>query len=444
MPYHKRFKKTIILALFPMIFLLYACEENEVILNPEKPLQGGHFGAGVAISSDGDTIAVGAANDGIVIIGGDENSDEQLMSYLNIYRRKGGGWEHSYAASSKGRLGQEVKLSADGNTLVAGSRGYVNVLKYDGNEWETIGYFSFPNEQYPDYADVEFGEDFDLSADGNRIVVGHPNGNGTRGIVYVYNWDPINRAWNGANLGSEPEPETLIPLTASDGIIGDHFGHVAISGDGKTIAVGAVGEWQTEDEYGTNGSKVYLFEEIDGTFIETDKITASCGHQEDDFGRQVALSENGRTLLVAAPGKSYQDDEVELEPKQDNQGAVYIYDFDGLGWNETLISGSETKGRSFFGRSIAMSASGESILVGAPGSIWQVPDHKVEEAVYFFDRIGGEWQETRMQASNGSIGDTYGCSVAISGDGQTGVVGAEYARQNLIIQRAGRAYIYER
>jgi hypothetical protein len=84
--------------------------------------------------------------------------------------------------------------------------------------------------------------------------------------------------------------------TASDGVASDYFG-IAVSVSGDVALVGATGE----DDRGTDSGSAYLFTRgQDGTWSQTQKLTASDGAALDEFGIAVAVS--GDVALVSGLG----------------------------------------------------------------------------------------------------------------------------------------------
>ena len=71
----------------------------------------------------------------------------------------------------------------------------------------------------------------------------------------------------------------------------------------------------------------------------------------------------------------------------------------------------------FFGETVSLTADGHTALVGAP--------FRTVGAAYVFAEQGGKWRlEQELESPAGSATDTYGYSVALSGDGSTALVGA--------------------
>ncbi|HYK21470.1 MAG TPA: hypothetical protein VEV42_12095, partial [Pyrinomonadaceae bacterium] len=142
-------------------------------------------------------------------------------------------------------------------------------------------------------------------------------------------------------------------LTASDGAGGNIFGwSVAISD--STIVVSAWG-----DIVGTNFAQgsAYVFNLKDGTWVETQKLTASDGGAFDEFGWSVAIS--GSTIVVGS--------QVETIGSHTGQGSAYVFNRQGGNWVETQkLTASDGAPQGHFGLSTAVSNS--TIVVGAVGS----------------------------------------------------------------------------
>jgi uncharacterized repeat protein (TIGR01451 family) len=225
-------------------------------------------------------------------------------------------------------------------------------------------------------------------------------------------------------------PITIDPLiyleqkvTASDGSAYDWLeAPVAISGD--TAVVGA----QCDDIGGnSNQGSAYVFVRDGETWTQQAKLTALDGDAEDLFGASVAIY--GDTVLVGA----YWDN---VEGRSD-QGSAYIFVRNGTTWTQQakLTASDGVTSDPSFGYSVALS--GDTALVGALGNAVQN-----KGSAYIFVRNGTTWTEqAKLTASGSVIGDSFGGSVALSGDkaiiGATGVdVGANSAQ--------GSAYVFVR
>ena len=101
-------------------------------------------------------------------------------------------------------------------------------------------------------------------------------------------------------------------LTASDGTQFDQFSQsVAVSG--STIVVGAPSKVIGGNLF---QGAAYVFEYLDGNWVETQKLTASDGARSDQFGQSIAVS--GSTIVVGAPLKDIGGNYF--------QGAVYVFE----------------------------------------------------------------------------------------------------------------------
>jgi hypothetical protein len=75
-----------------------------------------------------------------------------------------------------------------------------------------------------------------------------------------------------------------------------------------------------------------------------------------------------------------------------------------------------------FGVSVAVSSDDTTALVGADGG--DGPNGGLAGLAYVFAREGGSWRQTaKLAPSDGDPSDIFGTSVAVSGDGSSGLVG---------------------
>jgi cysteine-rich repeat protein len=224
-----------------------------------------------------------------------------------------------------------------------------------------------------------FGERVDIS--GNHIVVGASNADGNQqnsGAAFVFEWDGYD--WQ--------ESQKLI---ASDGALWDTFGSSVAIFDNQLV-VGA----RTDGDNGEYSGSVYFFEWDGSMWNEIQKLTPSDGAEHDFFGSSVAISSS--QIIVGAP---YDDDNGE------NSGSVYVFNWNGTAWIEEhklpiMIDGSAFE---LFGNDVAVSDN--HILVGTQ------PDFPAAEiAAYMFEWNGTGWNETIIPG----IEDAFGSRVSISGD----------------------------
>ena len=195
---------------------------------------------------------------------------------------------------------------------------------------------------------------------------------------------------------------------------------VAISGDGNTLLVSA----PADAPAGVKTGAAWVFARVSGGWKEQAFLTG--GSEQVGplvrFGSGVALSEDGNTALVGGSG--------------DNGavGAAWVFTRSGSTWTQQgpkLTSGGSTF--ALFGQSVALSADGSTALIGATfaGS---------GGAAYVFTRSGGSWTQQGELTGAGEVGSgRFGESVALSGDGNTALVGGPWDNE-----KAGAAWFFTR
>ncbi|MFH1109858.1 MAG: IPTL-CTERM sorting domain-containing protein [Planctomycetota bacterium] len=132
---------------------------------------------------------------------------------------------------------------------------------------------------------------------------------------------------------------------------------------------------------------------------EDAKLTAADGTAGDVFGSSVSIS--GDTMVVGAP----RDD--------GDRGSAYVLVRSAGTWTQTAkLTASDGAGGDLFGDSVAVS--GDTVVVGAYG------DDMRQGSAYVFVKPGGGWSEmtqtAKLTASDGTAGEIFGWSVAVSGD----------------------------
>jgi len=146
----------------------------------------------------------------------------------------------------------------------------------------------------------------------------------------------------------------------------------------------------------------------------------------DQFGTSVSVS--GDTMVVGAP---YNDDN-----SRTNSGSAYVFTRSSSGvWaqQQKLTAGSDAGANYRFGTSV--SVSGDTLVVG-------MPYDNTGSAYVFVRSSSGVWtQQAKLSASDGSSSDNFGTSVSASGD--TIIVGAQGDDDNGKSD-SGSAYVFVR
>jgi hypothetical protein len=312
--------------------------------------------------------------------------------------------------------GYSVAISGDGNTLAVGTD-YCNattncpVYIYSNEEdgWRQQARITLP--ETADYS--SFGEDLTLSEDGNTLAIGAPRADRSAvslegqasevelenaGAVYIYtrtegNWQ-INAYLSASNRDQD-----------------DLFGsHLRLSADGNYLAVTASGESSNAD--GINGDQsdntepragaVYLFERIGDSWQQQSYIKASNSQNYDGFGEALAISERGETLAVGASGEDSRLQRVYSEDDNSliESGAVYIFTRDTEQWSQRrLIKASNADRNDRFGSGLSLSSDGSVLAIWARGI-----DHT--GAVHIYQHTNDHWiEQANIKASDYSLTD---------------------------------------
>jgi len=233
--------------------------------------------------------------------------------------------------------------------------------------------------------DPEFGAA--VAVHGTTAMIGARqakiNGNEAQGAVYVYHQDP-----DGTWIQTQK-------IVADDGQADDTFGN-AIVFSGDTAFIGAYAA--TINGNFSQGA-VYVFTLVDGTWTQTQKITASDGQMFDNFGYSLGLS--GTTAIIGADAAQIGDNGF--------QGAAYVYDGSSGTWTNTQkLSASDGGIGDIFGYSIAFD--GTHAMIGA------YANNGYQGAVYVFGQSNGTWAQTqKLVAADGASNTYFGYATALSG-----------------------------
>jgi len=249
-----------------------------------------------------------------------------------------------------------------------------------------------------------------VAISGNRCVVGSfddDDKGADSGSAYIYEW-------NGTNWTQQAK------LTASDGAAGDYFGY-AVSISGNRCIVGAYGD----DDRGSNSGSAYIYDWNGTNWMQQPKLTASDGTGSDYFGYVVSIS--GDRCIVGA----YGDDDM-----GSSSGSAYIYKWNGTSWaQQAKLTASDGAGGDSFGRAVAIS--GDRCVAGASGDDDMGSN---SGSAYIFLWNGTNWiQQTKLTATDGASGDSFGWALSISGD--RCIIGA--SGDDDMGTDSGSAYIYE-
>jgi hypothetical protein len=209
--------------------------------------------------------------------------------------------------------------------------------------------------------------------------------------------------------GAITETAKLVPLEAPE----YHLLGISVSIDGNTAVVGSM-------------DAAYVFQRRRATWTLAAKLVANSGSPSASLGRPVDVDAN--TIVVA--GSEGEDNEART-------GVVYVFVRNGTTWTQQakLYPEDGVAGENF-GYSISLDGNTLGI-----SSTREVADGLTLGAVYVFERNGRTWTESaKLIASNGTLGDQFGHSIAV--DGNDLVVSARF--DDDCGGDAGAAYVFSR
>ncbi len=396
--------------------------EGQVELKPQHGSRDGElYGTSVALSSDGDTAIVGApgppgSGSAVIFVreGVEWVEQRQLTQPAGTHEGSEEGEAHCRppTAQSACAFGESVGISGDGDVAIigdpptAGGTGAAYIYQRSGTTWTRTSELAPPKQSHGQ----GFGESVAIAADGEAAIVGAPDGQRDEGQAWVF--QSRGGSWLGAAgealeapasgekrhlaqsvaisadghealLGAPTEGAAGAAFTFVDGsagweevqrLVGERAGSlfgsgVALSANGENALIGAPHE--TQESLADAGAALLYTLARGKPTGSPQKLTAASrnvpAEAKAEFGASVALFGNGESVpvgaLVGAPG---------AQPKGAHQPV-----YEGRAWlfgrpaadseaREVLgyEAGGDTAGQ--FASAVAIEASGETILAGAP------------------------------------------------------------------------------
>jgi len=164
------------------------------------------------------------------------------------------------------------------------------------------------------------------------------------------------------------------------------------------------------------------------SFQQRPKLVGTGAVGSTNQGISVALSADGNSAIVGGPGPNNAD--RDRSPLVGPSGAAWVFTRSGGAWRQQgnkLVGTTSEYGGGLWsqGASVALSGDGNTAIVGGPS------DNKTTGAAWVFTRSGGVWtqQGNKLVGSGAYWGGEpplppgQGMSVALSADGNTAIVG---------------------
>lgn len=327
--------------------------------------------------------AIGAGDDFVVISSllDDDNGADSGAAY--VFRYDGEQWvQEQKLTAEDGEAGDGFgsDVAVSGNTAVIGAwadddagtnAGAAYIFEYDGESWIERQKLLASDGSSSD------GLGRALAIDDNLILLGvnsdDPHGSHS-GSAYVFRHDGVR--WI--------EEQKLVP---SDGAEFQEFGYsVAFSGD---IAI--VGS-NLDDDIGASSGSAYVYRCIGGSWVESEKLHASDGHEAHFFGGSIGFVND--MAVIGASG----DDDHGFQA-----GAAYV--FAGLARADCNMNGASDACEIFDGSTQDSNGDGVPDECDCPGDL----DASRKVDIFDFFVFWSQW------------GPCAGCSGDIDGNDDVGV-----------------------
>ena len=387
------------------------------------------FGATIAMSADGSTLAIGTPNDDSGALGVHSTppadaSDENNGAVYIFVRGGTGSWTPQAYLKPSFRtgyvqFGKSVALSADGSQLAVGAPYYSPASSPPGGDVSNIGFvetFARSGTTWSFQANLRpaivmnaqyFGWKVALSGDGATLI----SPSSLDGALFVFT--KVGDTWT-----QQPN------ITAPDALNGD----VVLSTDGTLLAVVAGGAGPCgPPPYGACAGRIYTFKLTAGAWSQETSFQLTNPMVEQPLQGNIGMSGDG-SEIAAGVDTGYVNGF--------STGKVALFARTGSAWTqETTLPASNTGGAI---GGIAFSADGTRLALGAAGDRSCSRGYGGDPtdtgcmgagAVYELTRTGTAWSEVYIKAPNTDAGDNFGTAVALSADGATLAVGA-YAEQS--------------
>ena len=312
--------------------------QNSTVFGTDTNVQGQHFGWVVDITADGETLLVTAPGIGTTSVDPTANSSAQAGAVV-------------YARQSDGTFSPSTTIDFADITLGGSQLGTAAAISDDAS---TI---VFGSANYP------------VNTNQNGLVsIWRRNTAGTYTSFSLI--DHVTNSWaNNSRTGES----------------------VAVSADGSVVAIGQPG-YNPGSVSGQGAVLVYRYTDTGYQFVQ--RITEASGMTESQFGYSVAMTPDGGTIVVGAPGS-------QNTATYNDIGSVWIYDgntTDGSTrttfFTENGITGGNGTTGARMGHSVTIDKFGSTIIAGAPYTGASVRDGSRSSNNYEVGRVYTMYKES--------------------------------------------------
>jgi len=292
----------------------------------------------VAISATGNTLAIGGPDGG--------------LGQIWIFQRTGTSWAQQAgplvgSGSASFSQGNSLSMSGDGNTVAVGSSGTIWMWFRTGTSWAQQGgpFLSTGRQSIA------------ISQDGYTVMTGNPFLNGNIGAVWIF-------TKSGVTWSLEAGPLTCTLCTGPAVKFGESC---SLSANGNTAIIGGI---ENNDGVGA----AWIFTRTGTSWAQTAGPLVGTGYEmvKPRIGSSVSITLDGNTVLIGGDGGFV------FDLGGETSGQSWIFKRNGLVWEQkgTRLIGTSVTGAMSQGYSVSMSADASTFVVGGPsyngynGAMW--------------------------------------------------------------------------
>lgn len=356
------------------------------------------FGHSVSISSDGETIAIGAFTN---------KGNGTNAGHVRVFKLISGVWTQLGSdidgEEAGDNSGWSVSLNSDGSTVAIGARqndgngivsGHVRIYKLISGVWTQQG-GDIDGEAEGDKS----GYSVSISSDGSIVAIGAPENDGigsNSGHVRIYKL--ISGVWTqqGGDIDGESEAD-------------DSGSSVSINSDGSIVAIGAP---HNDGVNGYESGHVRVYKLISG--IWTQEGGDIDGEAADDLsGSSVSINSDGSIVAIGAPRNA------------DNgsfAGHVRVYKLISGVWTQQGLDIDGEAAGDNSGCSVSLNSDGSIVAIGA---FTNAGNGAAAGHVRVYKLISGVWIQQGQDIDGEAAWDGSGISVSLNSDGSTLIIGAQ-------------------
>ncbi len=375
----------------------------------EKLVGSGAAGA----AGQGSSVALSSTGGNFALVGGPNDSSGAGATW--VFARSGTTWSQqgaklvgSGASGTTAHQGHSVALSSEGTTALIGGPG-------DSTEAGATWVFTRSGTTWSQQGSKLVGtggvgkpqQGLSVALGGETALIGGPEDNGEAGAAWVFTRSGTSWSQQGSKL-------------VGTGALGNAFQgfSVALSSEGTTALVGGPSD-------GAAAGAVWVFTRSGTTWSQQTKLVGTGATGMAAQGYSVALAANGSTALIGGPADNT------------DAGAAWVFTRSGTTWSQqgSKLVGSGATGSAFQGASVALSAEGNTALIGGP------EDNSNAGATWVFTRSGTTWsQQGSKLVGTGAVGAAaQGSEVSLSSEGTTALIGGPEDNTS-----AGAAWVFTR